>query len=67
MVTIIELIDLLRQELKNNGNLDVKIFNDYENMAGYSDFTISHENDIVDIGNCEYVPVPILLIKREEK
>lgn len=66
-MNIIELIDLLKKQLKNNGNLDVKVFNNYENMNGYSDFTISHENDVVDIGNDQYVPVPILLIKGEEK
>lgn len=58
-MNIKELIKELENKLKENGNIDVKIFN----YGEFSDFSLNVENDICDIGEGEYVPVPVILIE----
>lgn len=58
-MNIKELIKELENKLKENGNIEVKIFN----YGEFSDFSLSVENDICDIGVGDYVPVPVILIE----
>lgn len=58
-MNIKELIKELENKLKENGNIDVKIFN----YGEFSDFSLNVENDICDIGVGDYVPVPVILIE----
>ena len=48
----------MENKLKENGNIEVKIFN----YGEFYDFSLNVENDICDIGDGNYVPVPVILI-----
>lgn len=58
-MNIKELIKELENKLKENGNIEVKIFN----YGEFSNFSLNVENDICDIGVGNYVPVPVILIE----
>ena len=67
---IIDLIEALTIELKNMGNVEVKLFNNFDTIRGLSDFCIEQDVDMVDVSSdgsiTEYVPVPVLTIIQKE-
>lgn len=58
---ITDLIEELKTKLKTNGNLEVKIL-DEDNLT---DLVLEERNDVVEIGEGEHVPSPVLAIKRK--